>query len=184
MSNRARWVKQAEAARAVGISPPALSRWIRRGLLTPDADRRVDMERVREIAAQRDPARSPAARKVAAEASASRPLPDIDLSAAWGDDLSAVTFQDAKTMREVFEARAARLRYEVAAGELIDARRAAAAVTTAAANMRLAIEALPDRLAAHVAAESSEAGCAEILTSAIGEVLQALQDMASALSAA
>jgi hypothetical protein len=178
----AEWVKQAEAARAVGISPPALSRWIRRGLLTPDADRRVDMERVREIAAQRDPARSPAARAVAAEAGASRPLPDIDLSAAWGDDTPA-SFEAARAMREVFEARAARLRYEVAAGELIDARRAAAAVTTAAANIRLTLEALPDRLAAHVAAESDEAACAALLTEAVNEVLLALQDMARALSA-
>lgn len=177
----AEWVKQAEAARAVGISPPALSRWIRRGLLVTDADRRVDMERVREIAAQRDPARSPAARAVAAEAGASRPLPDIDLSAAWGDDMAAVSFQDARTLREVFEARMARLKYETACGELIDARQAAAAITTAAANMRLTLEALPDRYATRLAAESDAATCAEILTAAVGEVLQALQDMARAL---
>ena len=171
----AEWVSQAAAARAVGVSPQAINNWIRRGLLVPDADRRVDLEQVRKIAAQRDPARSPAARKVAAEASASRPLPAND------DDLPNASFTDARTQREVYEARAARLRYEVAAGELIDARRAAAAITTAASNMRLTLEALPDRLAAHVAAESSEAGCAEILSGAVNEVLLALQDMARAL---
>lgn len=174
-------VRQAEAARRLGVSRQAIHELVKRGLLVPDADRRVDMEQVREVAAQRCPARSAAARKVAAEAAATRPLPDIDLSAAWGDDLSAVTFQDAKTMREVFEARAARLRYEVAAGELIDARRAAAAVTTAASNMRLTLEALPDRHAARLAAETDEAACAEILSGAVNEVLLALQDMGRAL---
>jgi hypothetical protein len=135
---------------------------------------------VREIAAQRDPARSPAARKVAAEAGASRPLPDIDLPAG-DDDIAAHDFQSARAMREVYEARAARLRYEVAAGELVNAKQAAAALATAAASVRLTLEALPDRHAARLAAESDEAGCAALLAAAVDEVLKALQDMARAL---
>ena len=46
----AEWVAQAEAARAVGVSPPAISKWIRKGLLVPAGDKRVDMAHVRAVA--------------------------------------------------------------------------------------------------------------------------------------
>lgn len=212
----AEWVTQAAAARAVGVSPPALSKWIRNGQLVPAADRRVDMAHVRAVAAQLDPARSPAAR-----AAQSRALAGVGAGgtvAAGGDGvgygvpadggggapasppaLSPSTlppppnagaetpnqfdFQAERAAREHYAARDARLSYERACGQLIDAERAGMALTTAAANMRLVLEALPDRLAARVAAEGDEAACAALLEAAVGEALQALQDLAAALAA-
>ena len=184
----AEWVAQAEAARAVGVSPPALSKWIRKGLLVPAADRRVDMAHVRAVAAQLDPARSPAARAAQSRTATDAPPAPAAYTIqpppnAGTETPSQFDFQVERAVREHYAARDARLSYERACGQLIDADRAGMALTTAAANMRLVLEALPDRLAARVAAEGDEAACAALLGAAVGEALQALQDLAAALAA-
>lgn len=93
-------------------------------------------------------------------------------------------YLDARAQREVYAALEAQRQYEEACGQLIDANAAARALTTATANMRLVLEAIPDRLAARVAAEADESACAALLESAVGDALQALQDVASAVSRA
>mgnify|MGYP002073021255 CR=1 FL=1 len=201
----AEWVAQAEAARAVGVSPPALSKWIRKGLLGPAADRRVDMAHVRAGGGRAVDGRGVGAlgggggaggggpRGGGGGGARARPAPPPPPAPAaytiqpppnaGTETPSQFDFQVERAVREHYAARDARLSYERACGQLIDADRAGMALTTAAANMRLVLEALPDRLAARVAAEGDEAACAALLGAAVGEALQALQDLAAALAA-
>lgn len=152
------YLRQAEAARRLGVTRQAINRRIKRGTLAL-ADGLVDLD---EAAALMAPTRGTDSAVVPVEAVAD--------------------YRRSRELREHYQALDAKLKYETACRDLIDARLAGMALTTAAANMRLAIEALPDRLAARLAAETDEATCAEILTESVDEVLQALQDVAAALA--
>lgn len=185
----AEWVSQARAARAVGISPQALGKWVSKGLLVPAADKRVDMAHVRALVAQLDPARSPAARAAQARAQA---LADSALDGSQSDRLpvagvvggavvtSLPDYQESRARREAIEADLRQLDLDTRCGDAVSRREMGDALVTVAAQVKLRLEVLPGACAARVAAESDIAVCRSILADAVREALEALVQIAEA----
>jgi hypothetical protein len=184
-------VSQAEAARRFGVARQSINELVARGVL-PLVDGRVDMEVARVVLATRlDPARS----KILREAADRRPEPTpapLPVASAAGespdaaeaDDAAGITsYHTARTLREKYAALEARARYRQLCGTLVPADGVRLAITTAASNLRLALETIPDKLAPRLAAMSDEDACRALLDQAIAEALDALADMGDALVA-
>lgn len=88
------------------------------------------------------------------------------------DDTVAVSgYQDSRARREHYQALEAQRAYEVAIGKLMDAAEVAAAVSSAAAQLRVRLESLPAVLAPQLAAIHDEGEARAALTEAIEHAL-------------
>jgi hypothetical protein len=155
-------VKQAEAVRRLGVSNQVVSLTVAAGNLA-GADGLVDLD------------------ELAAALLANRNAGGMG-GAGGGAVGELADFRKSRSLREHYTALDAKLSYERTCGLLIEAAPAARALVTAAATMRLTLEALPDKLAPRLAAETDPGACAALLEKAVDEVLDALQDLAATLA--
>lgn len=171
-------VTQSEAARRFGVTRQSVHDLVTRGVL-PLTNGKVDLEVASDLLKRRlDPGRSKILQLVPPAAT---PAPE---AAAPGDDAPVTSFQVARTLREKYNALEARLRYEQACGRLVDAERVGLLITNATSSVRLALDVLPDKLAARLAAESDEVIVHGMLVAAIDEALAELLDLDLAAAAA
>lgn len=182
-------VSQAEAARRFGVSRQSINEMVTRGVL-PLIDGRIDLDVAEAIIRKRmDPARSKALQNLEGQPPAlptgGLPPPPPDSPETPGQGGGEITsYHMARTLREKYAALDAKVRYEQLCGTLVDAAHVRLVITTAAASLRLAIDAVPDRLADRLAAESDPAVCHALLRKALDDALDVLADMSTALPTA
>lgn len=143
-----RRVKPAELARELGVSRQAIADLIRRGVLSQDADGLLDHELARVALANRvRPSSKTAKALTSAPPPAGLPAP----ADAQPDAVSSTSYHTAKTLREIEEARMAKIKRQQLEGALIEAEPAAAATFTAFRSLRDACMPIGRRLAARLA---------------------------------
>jgi len=104
----------------------------------------------------------------------------------YGEDVSAApsrprdpnlpSYTDSRAIRELYQARLARLEYERQAGNLVDADGVRVEAYKAARALRDALLAFPARISARLASETTEHGVRELLVEEITLALQELSD--------
>ena len=90
------------------------------------------------------------------------------------DSRQAVDFVTARTMREAFKARMAKMEYEEKSGKLTDAARVRDDAFQAARMLRDALLGIPDRLADVLAAETDPKKIRELLMNELEDILNEL----------
>jgi hypothetical protein len=160
------WVSQSEAARREGVSQPWIAKLIKQGRLTVDAKKRVRLAQLRAVRAEGlDPSRGHhkgTPRATAAPAAA--PL--------------TVGFTAARTSREQQMALLAEMDVRQRMGELVEWSKVEALNASTAVMIRESLLAIPDRLAAVLAAELDERRVRQLLDS---ELRTALASLAAAM---
>lgn len=178
-------MRPAELARRLGVSRQAVSDLVRRGILTPDANGRID-----EAAARAAILSSvhPTSKTVqAAQASASAPIdpvaaaPALAPAAAPQPEAAATNYHVAKTMREAAEAHIARLKLAEMRGELIRTDAVRAVMSNIFATTREAVLQMPARLAPLLAAESDPAAVQNLLHAELHAALESLANSPAAI---
>jgi hypothetical protein len=174
-------LSQAEFARKHGISRVRVTHLKHQGrLVLDDAGKVIEdatLARIRETA---NPSHSskldrPAAGVGAIHESPAPPPPIIppESRADARSDADAMTYQQARSLKEQYLALAARQAYEVATGELVPVSDYRHSVTSAGITFRKQLENLAPRLAPELAAESDVARVRALLTEAVEAVLLA-----------
>lgn len=177
-------VRPAELARRLGVSRQAVSDLVRRGILTPDANGRID-----EAAARAAILASvhPTSKTVqAAQASAPAPIAPVAAApavapAAPQPEAAATNYHVAKTMREAAEAHIARLKLAEMRGELIRTDAVRAVMSNIFATTREAVLQMPARLAPLLAAESDPAAVQNLLHAELHAALESLANSPAAI---
>ena len=176
-------VRPAELARRLGVSRQAVSDLVRRGILTPDANGRID-----EAAARAAILSSvhPTSKTVqAAQASAPAPIDPVAAApapaAAPQPEAAATNYHVAKTMREAAEAHIARLKLAEMRGELIRTDAVRAVMSNIFATTREAVLQMPARLAPLLAAESDPAAVQNLLHAELHAALESLANSPAAI---
>lgn len=177
-------MRPAELARRLGVSRQAVSDLVRRGILTPDADGRID-----EAAARAAILASvhPTSKTVqAAQASAPAPIAPVAAApavapAAPQPEAAATNYHVAKTMREAAEAHIARLKLAEMRGELIRTDAVRAVMSNIFATTREAVLQMPARLAPLLAAESDPAAVQNLLHAELHAALESLANSPAAI---
>lgn len=105
------------------------------------------------------------------------PLPQGDSYRSNTTDRKNATYMQAKTAREVYEAKNAQLEYEERTGKLIKVDAVRSALATVFSTTRDALLQIPPRLAPLLAADSDPAS---VQTALYAEIHQALQNLAGA----
>lgn len=180
-------LKQADLARALGVSRQYVGKLVAKGVLEIGTDMRIDVDAARAaLASSSDPSKAQTdtgrpidgIRRHAVPDPASTPSEDADLHLDTGKMLS---FQAAKTVRENYEAGKARLAYEQATGRLLDRTAVERALHDTAVATRTALERVPDKLASQLAAEPDPNTVHAHLCAAIDEILEDLAVLGSSL---
>lgn len=183
-------LKQAELARALGVTRQYVGKLVARGVLQIDQDMRIDIDAARAAIAgstdlsklKPDQGRAIDDMRRAAQQNAAPPSPQADEAPAV--DLQGgklVSYQAAKTVRENYEAGKARLAYEQATGRLLDRSAVERALHDTAVATRTALERMPDKLASLLAAEPDPNTVHAHLCAAIDEILEDLAAVGSTL---
>lgn len=164
-------VSQKDFARLVGVSPPAVSKWIRQGKLTLGTDGLLDpREAARQLAANTDPSKLRARLERVAAAGA-------PADAGEGEAADRANFLNARARREQFAARAAEIDLAIKEGSVVarvDVDRQSFELARQAQQQLLAI---PDRMAPVLAAESDQHRIHTLLTT---EIHRAMNDIIKA----
>lgn len=178
-------MRPAELARRLGVSRQAVSDLVRRGILTPDANGRIDEAAARAaILASVHPtsktvqaAQASAPAPIAPVAAAPAPAP----AAAPQPEAAATNYHVAKTMREAAEAHIARLKLAEMRGELIRTDAVRAVMSNIFATTREAVLQMPARLAPLLAAESDPAAVQNLLHAELHAALESLANSPAAI---
>ena len=181
-------MRPAELARRLGVSRQAVSDLIRRGILTPDANGRIDEAAARAaILASVHPtsktvqaAQASAPAPIAPVAAAPAPAPAV-VPAAPQPEAAATNYHVAKTMREAAEAHIARLKLAEMRGELIRTDAVRAVMSNIFATTREAVLQMPARLAPLLAAESDPAAVQNLLHAELHAALESLANSPEAI---
>ena len=182
---------KSEYAAMRGWSPANVTKLLKAGRLvtTPDGKKILVEESDERIRATADPAKEGVRRRWADEKAeqgvhqhtrAQAPADD----AGDGDDAAYYDFQSARAKRETHLAKLAEYEEQLKAGKLLQADRVIKALTDNAAAMRAALERLPDRLAPVLAAESDPDAVYSMLETEIGNLIDELRRVATALPGA
>lgn len=181
-------MRPAELARRLGVSRQAVSDLVRRGILTPDANGRIDEAAARAaILASVHPtsktvqaAQASAPAPIAPVAAAPAPAPAV-VPAAPQPEAAATNYHVAKTMREAAEAHIARLKLAEMRGELIRTDAVRAVMSNIFATTREAVLQMPARLAPLLAAESDPAAVQNLLHAELHAALESLANSPAAI---
>jgi len=92
-------------------------------------------------------------------------------------DPNLPSYTDSRAIRELYQARLARLEYEKQAGNLVDADGVRVEAYKAARSLRDALLAFPSRISARLASETNEHAVRELLVTEISLVLEELSDV-------
>ena len=182
-------MRPAELARRLGVSRQAVSDLVRRGILTPDANGRIDEAAARAaILASVHPtsktvqaAQASAPAPIAPVAAAPAPAPAV-VPAAPQPEAAATNYHVAKTMREAAEAHIARLKLAEMRGELIRTDAVRAVMSNIFATTREAVLQMPARLAPLLAAESDPAAVQNLLHAELHAALESLANSPAAIA--
>lgn len=165
-------VTKAELARLTGRSRQAIDQLAKRHVFPVGSDGLVDRDlAVHAIANRVRPRMSRRQAELAAPPVAPAAL--VALEAPLG-------YNEAKTLREIAEARLAELKLAEQRGELVRAVDVQSALSNKAAALREGFLQLPARLAPIMAAESDQARCHDILQAELRQVLEQLTAPATA----
>lgn len=161
---------QTEMAHLVGVSPMTVSNWVREGMPTRHPGGRgrasdIDLAVALEWLAKRG-IRPNVARDHALVIPAD-PAPDDDTA----DGDGGADYKASRAKREHFAAAREEMRYRQEAGELMIAAEVEQAMADACTTIRVALEALPDRISHQIAAETSEEAVRTLLSDAIEAML-------------
>lgn len=147
-----RLMNQAEFAKQIGVTPSHVTQLKTAGRLVMQGAM-VDVEASKALIADtQDPGKTGVSERHAQEREQKQS--GQDLEALTGKAGSA--YQQARAMKEKYNAMAAKLDYELAIGMVLIAADAKAAVADGDAIVRNRLEALPDMLAPQLAAENDE----------------------------
>jgi phage terminase Nu1 subunit (DNA packaging protein) len=161
-------VTKAELARLTGRSRQAIDQLAKRHVFPVGSDGLVDRDlAVHAIANRVRPRMSRRQAELAAPPVAPTALAALEVEAPLG-------YNEAKTLREIAEARLAELRLAEQRGELVRAVDVQSALSNKAAALREGFLQLPARLAPIMAAESDQARCHDILQAELRQVLEQL----------
>lgn len=184
-------MRPAELARRLGVSRQAVSDLVRRGILTPDANGRIDEAAARAAilssvhptskTVQAAQASAPAPIDPVAAAPAPAPAPAVAPAAAPQPEAAATNYHVAKTMREAAEAHIARLKLAEMRGELIRTDAVRAVMSNIFATTREAVLQMPARLAPLLAAESDPAAVQNLLHAELHAALESLANSPAAI---
>jgi phage terminase Nu1 subunit (DNA packaging protein) len=160
-------VSLSEYARLRSVSAPRISALRKAGRLVMTPDNRVDVERSDELIARTSTRRA------------------AGLPVLVGDDDPEARrkIMTARARREHHEANLAAMREQEKAGNLVEADRVKKAAVDAGALLRGALEQLPGKLGARLAAETDAAACRDLLRVEIDAALADLADGLAALAA-
>ena len=128
-----------------------------------------------------DPDQAQAAIKAQSEPSTElrvKPKTDTTFPTAPTDSRQAVDFVTARTMREAFKAKMAKMEYEEKAGKLTDASKVKAEAFRAGRIVRDALLGIPDRLSDVLAAEQDPVQVRQLLVNELEIILNELSDNA------
>lgn len=167
---------QAALARERKITEASVSIAVRNGTLNPAivtskmGRRQIDLDKANEI--MDSLVKTKKRQTMAISDATERKIVVEDDTDAPEDEIPAQVVSRAK--REHYQAKLARIEYEQKAGRLVDAETVAKEAFELARTVRDAILAIPDRLAAILAAERTERRTHDLLTK---ELIQALSDL-------
>lgn len=138
---------QAQFARHIGVDRAHVTRLKHTGrlVMTPDGERVLVAESEARIAATADPGKAPvaerhaAARAAAVDAGNGQKTAQQDMA-----EKTAMTYQQARAVRERYAALHAKAEYEARIGKLVDADLARAAAADIGVLFRIALESWPD----------------------------------------
>lgn len=180
-------VRPAELARRLGVSRQAVSDLVRRGILTPDANGRIDEAAARAaiLSSVHPTSKTVQAAQASAPAPiapvAAAPAPAVAPAAAPQPEAAATNYHVAKTMREAAEAHIARLKLAEMRGELIRTDAVRAVMSNIFATTREAVLQMPARLAPLLAAESDPAVVQNLLHAELHAALESLANSPAAI---
>lgn len=160
-------ITQSEYARRKGVTRQAIFEAVKAGRIAL-VNGKVD-EEVADITLQQTTAQPKATYNGILTPAMSTPLPDTAIPQTVYD------LQLARAKRETHEANIAEMRERQKAGELVELAQVHLAYTTLAAQLRSALERIPDKLAPRLTAETDEYTVHTLL---LAELDQALMDMA------
>ena len=154
-------ISQAEFARRNGWSKQYVAKLVKQG--------RIQLEggKIDPVAAKR------AIDQLAEPSTALRETTDVSTPT---DSRRAVDYATARTMREAFRAKMAKLDYEEREGKLVDARKVRDDAFQTGRMVRDGVLAIPDRMADVLAAESDPAKVRQLLIDELETVLEKLSD--------
>lgn len=159
-------ISKSEFAKKVGVSPAAITRAVQTGRLSVINGRLDEKVALLQWEANR--------RRRGTGAGDPDPVPQATTPAVPDPDPSAPPLELSKRRREHHEANIAEMRERQKAGELVELREVHLAYTTLAADLRAALERIPDKIAPRLAG-AEPAAIHDLLTA---ELDQALADMA------
>lgn len=177
MASKAELINQAEYARRRGVSREAVRKAVQDGRITL-------------INGKIDPAVADIQWQQNTNPSQQRSNPQAFIGTGQSHDLPGdgqpaklYDIAAARAKREHFDAQLSEMKALRESGTLVDAASIALALTNAGAQLRTALESIPDKLAARIASESDTAIVHELLVAELGVSLQTItacfEDMAS-----
>jgi hypothetical protein len=174
-------------ARRRGWTQPYVSQLVKAGVIPLSQDRKIDPEAAdAAVAAHRDPSKEHvvdrhAEKRATQKAAATGALGKGPRKRGAKAPVRQSEFQVARTMRETFAARQARLDYEREAGKLVERRRVDQAAADVASVVDRGLRKLVDGLASRLAAESDPRRIATILSTEIDAMRTQLADAVTSL---
>ncbi len=170
-------VTQAEFARLLGVAKPYVNKLVTQGVLTLDADGKLDYDGSLAILKARASPGHQLSRASADDTPAMREIrsaggeePHSDAPPA-PESVGAGSFQQARTQREHYAALNERVKYEREIGRQVDRAGVDRACKTAARLIRDNIMAVPDQISATLAAETDPKKVHALLFKALREAL-------------
>ncbi|WP_422472654.1 hypothetical protein [Endozoicomonas sp. ALB032] len=159
-------ISQSEFAKRQGWSRQYVAKLVKSGKIRLHKGKVNPDEALKAIQAQSEP--STVLRK---------PASQDHLPVAPTDSRQAVDFVTARTMREAFRAKMARMEYEEKAGKLTDAAKVRDDAFRAGRMLRDALLGIPDRLADVLAAEEDSLAVRQLLENEIEQALEKLANI-------
>lgn len=157
-------ISQAEFSRQIGVSKPYIHKLVKKGIIKL-RNGKVDTEQAMEaMKANADPA------NLLREENPPEVIP------AGGNAAGSVDFITARTMREAFKEKLAKLEYEEKSKKLTDASKVRNDAFKAGRIIRDELLAIPDRLADVLAAEDDPGSVRQIIFEELEKVLQRISE--------
>lgn len=169
MAGKAEFINQAEYARRRGVSREAVRKAVQDGRITL-INGKIDPA-VADIQWQQNT--NPSQQRFGLSATQQ----DQQQSQPAGDGSATLyNMAAARAKREHFDAQLAEMKALRESAALVDAQQMVLAITSAAAQLRMALERIPDKLAGQIAAAPDQRVVHEILTTEIEQVMHAMAD--------
>lgn len=166
MAGKAEFINQAEYARRRGVSREAVRKAVQDGRITL-INGKIDPA-VADIQWQQNTNASQQRFQSSAVVT--------DPSATSEGSATLYNMAAARAKREHFDAQLAEMKALRESAALVDAQQMVLAITSAAAQLRMALERIPDKLAGQIAAAPDQRVVHEILTTEIEQVMHAMAD--------